>query len=286
MKGTILKLSVWAWLGALLLAALVHLILFFLIFYSPSVVQQNSTQASANLGVEISLGPQHIEKSDLTSSSVSAANKDKIELKSEPKVERKPELKPEPKEPKAERKPKLKPEPKPQPKAERKPKLKPEPKPQPKAERKPKLKPEPKPQEKPVQATESANLAIKAESIVSSNKKVTMNNQSTSLNKEAINTSFAYKKNYAATLLTWLEKHKEYPRMARSRRQQGTVIVYFIVDRDGIIITSRIEQTSGYSALDDEALKMLARAQPLPGIPNDIEGNSLELVVPVEFFIR
>lgn len=263
MKGTILKLSVWAWLGALLLAALVHLILFFLIFYSPSVVQQNSTQASANLGVEISLGPQHIEKSDLISSSVSAANKDKIELKSEPKVERKPELKPE-----------------------RKPKLKPEPKPQPKAERKPKLKPEPKPQEKPVQATESANLAIKAESIVSSNKKVTMNNQSTSLNKEAINTSFAYKKNYAATLLTWLEKHKEYPRMARSRRQQGTVIVYFIVDRDGIIITSRIEQTSGYSALDDEALKMLARAQPLPGIPNDIEGNSLALVVPVEFFIR
>ena len=270
MKGTILKLSVWAWLGALLLAALVHLILFFLIFYSPSVVQQNSTQASANLGVEISLGPQYIEKSDLISSSVSAANKDKIELKSEPKVERKPELKPEPKEPKAERKPKLKPEPKPQPKAERK----------------PKLKPEPKPQEKPVQGTESANLAIKAESIVSSNKKVAMNNQSTSLNKEAINTSFAYKKNYAATLLTWLEKHKEYPRMARSRRQQGTVIVYFIVDRDGIIITSRIEQTSGYSALDDEALKMLARAQPLPGIPNDIEGNSLELVVPVEFFIR
>ncbi|MBB1432835.1 energy transducer TonB, partial [Pseudoalteromonas sp. SG43-6] len=163
---------------------------------------------------------------------------------------------------------------------------KPEPKPELKPKPKPELKPESKPLEKPAQGAEGASLAINAESVVSSNKKVATNTQSSPLNKGAINASFANKKNYATTLLTWLEKHKEYPRIAKSRRQQGTVIVYFIVGRDGMIVTSRIEQTSGYPALDDEALKMLQRAQPLPAIPNGIAGNNLELVVPVEFFIR
>ncbi|MBB1335601.1 MULTISPECIES: hypothetical protein, partial [unclassified Pseudoalteromonas] len=87
MKDTALKLGVWAWSGAILLAALVHLIIFFLIFYSPSIALQNSTQASAKLGIEISLGPQYIEKNDLISSSVSTENKEKTEPKPEPKPE-------------------------------------------------------------------------------------------------------------------------------------------------------------------------------------------------------
>ena len=91
---------------------------------------------------------------------------------------------------------------------------------------------------------------------------------------------------YTATLLAWLEQHKEYPRTARNRRQQGTVMLYFVLDRQGRVSASRIEQSSGYQTLDAEALKMLQRAQPLPVIPDTMPNETLELVVPVQFFLR
>ncbi|MGI2150944.1 TonB family protein [Shewanella baltica] len=91
---------------------------------------------------------------------------------------------------------------------------------------------------------------------------------------------------YTATLLAWLEQHKEYPRTARNRRQQGTVMLYFVLDRQGRVSASRIEQSSGYQTLDAEALKMLERAQPLPAIPDTMPNETLELVVPVQFFLR
>lgn len=91
---------------------------------------------------------------------------------------------------------------------------------------------------------------------------------------------------YAATLLAWLEKHKDYPRAARSRRQQGTVLLYFVLDAQGYVSQQRIEQSSGFAVLDNEALKMLQRAQPLPTMPNSLHQAPLELVVPVQFFLR
>lgn len=94
------------------------------------------------------------------------------------------------------------------------------------------------------------------------------------------------KADYAATLLAWLEQHKEYPRAARSRRQQGTVLLYFVLDQQGYVSQQRIEQSSGYAALDVEALKMLERAQPLPAMPDSMTKSQLELVVPVQFFLR
>jgi protein TonB len=91
---------------------------------------------------------------------------------------------------------------------------------------------------------------------------------------------------YAATLLAWLEQHKEYPRRARMRRQQGTVLLYFVVDREGRVQDYRIEQSSGHVALDEEVQKMIKRAQPLPAMPDTMDNSTLELVVPVQFFLR
>lgn len=91
---------------------------------------------------------------------------------------------------------------------------------------------------------------------------------------------------YAATVLAWLERHKEYPRRARLRRQQGTVMLHFVVDRQGRVLAHRIHQGSGHQALDEEVLGLIKRAQPLPAMPDSIETQTLELVVPVQFFIR
>jgi periplasmic protein TonB len=91
---------------------------------------------------------------------------------------------------------------------------------------------------------------------------------------------------YAATLLAWLERHKQYPRRARLRRQEGTVLLYFVVDRRGTVIEYRLERSSDHLALDEEVLAMIERAQPLPPMPEDMDREQLELIVPVEFFLR
>ena len=91
---------------------------------------------------------------------------------------------------------------------------------------------------------------------------------------------------YAATLLAWLERHKQYPRQARQRRQQGTTLLYIVMSRNGYVIKARIEESSGYGLLDQAALSMLERAQPLPPIPDSMNTARLELIVPVQFFMN
>ena len=90
---------------------------------------------------------------------------------------------------------------------------------------------------------------------------------------------------YAAVLLAWLERHKEYPRRAQTRRQQGVVLLYLVIDRNGQVLESRIEESSGYRLLDRATLDMLKRASPLPPMPDDLPRERLELVVPVQFSI-
>lgn len=91
---------------------------------------------------------------------------------------------------------------------------------------------------------------------------------------------------YYTILQAWLEEHKEYPRRARNRRQQGVVWLYFVMDRQGHVLEHRIDRSSGYDLLDREVEAMIARAQPLPAIPADMTQARLELVVPVQFQLR
>lgn len=85
-------------------------------------------------------------------------------------------------------------------------------------------------------------------------------------------------------LLAHLEAKKRYPAAALARRQQGVAHVRFTMNRQGRVLTSRIDRSSGAPVLDRAALDMLTRAQPLPEPPAEVEGESIELVVPVEFF--
>ncbi len=91
---------------------------------------------------------------------------------------------------------------------------------------------------------------------------------------------------FKAALLAWLQRHKEYPRRAKRRQQQGTALLYFVMDREGQVLEYRIEVSSGHRLLDQEVTAMIERAQPLPEMPAEMPGARLELVVPVEFFLR
>jgi protein TonB len=87
-------------------------------------------------------------------------------------------------------------------------------------------------------------------------------------------------------VLAQLNKHRRYPRMAQVRRQQGVPYVRFVMDREGKVLSSRLERSSGFPDLDREAVALAKRASPLPKAPDDKLGQTLELVVPVEFFMR
>jgi periplasmic protein TonB len=58
------------------------------------------------------------------------------------------------------------------------------------------------------------------------------------------------------------------------------------MSRDGRVLAARIERASGVAILDQEGLDLLQRAQPLPPLPSDQPGESLELLVPVQFYLK
>ena len=87
-------------------------------------------------------------------------------------------------------------------------------------------------------------------------------------------------------LLAQLERYKRYPHQARLRGQQGIVALHFKLDRQGHVLSSSVAASSGFSMLDDEALALLDRAQPLPPIPDDIHGETLDITVPISFSLQ
>jgi protein TonB len=88
---------------------------------------------------------------------------------------------------------------------------------------------------------------------------------------------------WKGVLLRHLERHKRYPQEAQRARHEGVAIVRFVMSRDGRVLSVRVERTSGIASLDQEGLDLLQRAQPLPALPPDQPGDSLELVVPLQF---
>nr|WP_093188078.1 energy transducer TonB [Thiocapsa sp. KS1] len=94
------------------------------------------------------------------------------------------------------------------------------------------------------------------------------------------------KDRYYAELAAWLERHKRYPALARKMRQEGIVRVRFVIDRNGRVISHRIETSSGHTALDDAASELLRRASPMPAIPARMGQSRLEIVVPIAYRLR
>lgn len=91
---------------------------------------------------------------------------------------------------------------------------------------------------------------------------------------------------YLALVQAWLERHKEYPRRAQLRRIEGTAVLRFVMDREGKLVSYRLERGSGHSVLDEAVREMIERASPFPPLPPEIQQANLELVVPVSFYLR
>jgi len=90
-------------------------------------------------------------------------------------------------------------------------------------------------------------------------------------------------RNYFSTLMAWLNQHKDYPADLKKDKKQGVVVIHFTIAKSGEVMASGIKKSSGHPELDKAALDMLAKANPLPPIPDALEREHLSLSIPIEY---
>ena len=85
-------------------------------------------------------------------------------------------------------------------------------------------------------------------------------------------------------LMKWLTKNLRYPSQALSQKQQGEVMVQFIINRDGTLSDFKVTKSAG-TALDSEALRVM-RMMPkwTPGEDHGRKCRTL-FIIPVVFKI-
>jgi periplasmic protein TonB len=91
---------------------------------------------------------------------------------------------------------------------------------------------------------------------------------------------------YLSLLLAHLNAYKRYPYNARLHHEEGIVRLRFVMDRAGHVLSHQIAESSGFPELDDEANAMIQEAQPLPPVPANYPGTTLDLVLPLVFSLR
>ena len=91
---------------------------------------------------------------------------------------------------------------------------------------------------------------------------------------------------WRSELVGRLQRAKRYPGAAQARDEQGAAAVTFTIDRSGHVLSARLVRSSSSEALDEEAVAMVHRADPLPPVPAELPGGTLTLTVPVTFSLR
>jgi len=91
---------------------------------------------------------------------------------------------------------------------------------------------------------------------------------------------------YLGRVLGQLNRFKQYPRSARQAHIEGVVMLHFVMDANGKVLSFEIAKSSGRPVLDAEALALIQRAQPLPALPADFPTRTLDALVPIEFFLN
>jgi TonB family protein len=84
-------------------------------------------------------------------------------------------------------------------------------------------------------------------------------------------------------LAAHFDKYKRYP--GERAMQAAQVIVNFVLDRTGHVLSSRIVKGSGDAAFDAAALAMLQRANPVPSPPPEVADQGLSFTLPVIFHV-
>ena len=92
------------------------------------------------------------------------------------------------------------------------------------------------------------------------------------------------KEEWVKDLVTRLNNQRRYPVLASD--QGGKAKVLFHLDRSGHLVSVALVESTGDAFLDEEALAMIERVQPIPAPPAELADGELMFVVPVVFARR
>ncbi|MGB5569918.1 MAG: TonB family protein, partial [Sedimenticolaceae bacterium] len=91
------------------------------------------------------------------------------------------------------------------------------------------------------------------------------------------------RQHYLAALAARINRSKYYPRASRRRGEEGTVVVSFVIQRDGELTDFVVTESSGHERLDTAALKTLRRVTPFEPIPDVIGRDQWPISVPIAY---
>jgi periplasmic protein TonB len=85
-------------------------------------------------------------------------------------------------------------------------------------------------------------------------------------------------------LIAHLDRHKRYP--AERSQKSAEILVSFVLDRMGHIVSTSIVKGSGDAAFDEAALAMVRRSDPVPQPPPAVADEGLNFTLPVIFRVK
>jgi protein TonB len=85
-----------------------------------------------------------------------------------------------------------------------------------------------------------------------------------------------------SSVLELVTQRLSYPAIARRKGWQGIVILALHIESDGLISDLQVNETSGYPALDQAAIKSLQLAS-IPGARQWLHGHSVDMLIPIEY---
>ncbi|MBN8885740.1 MAG: TonB family protein [Rudaea sp.] len=91
---------------------------------------------------------------------------------------------------------------------------------------------------------------------------------------------------YRRLLAEYLAKVKRYPASAVATHDEGTVMLWFRLDRSGRLLSWTISRSSQSPRLDGEVARMVQAAAPFPPFPAAWDAPSATFVVPIDFSLN
>lgn len=90
---------------------------------------------------------------------------------------------------------------------------------------------------------------------------------------------------WEGAILERIQKRKRYPATALAAGEEDDVVLRLVIDREGRLVRAEIAKSRGHSALDAEVLALARRAGPYPRPPASVYGETVSMLVPVEFVV-
>ena len=88
---------------------------------------------------------------------------------------------------------------------------------------------------------------------------------------------------YLSRVARQIAQQRVYPAGALANHQRGRLVARVTVARSGQVVDVRIGTSSGWPAIDAAEVETIRKASPFPPLPNDMPGETVILVLPVNF---